>query len=98
MITRTMGWTRVDTDATFITALANAKGVYQRNIIRGYESLSGSTLKGKAMLYRSKYKASSNHLLYRLIVAGLRVEIMTGPKGARLLVIKAAPVTFRSIG
>jgi hypothetical protein len=46
--------------------LSFAKGSYQRNLIEGSESVSGSTLKGRAAKYSGRYAASSRALIERL--------------------------------
>jgi hypothetical protein len=71
-------------------ALKYAKGCYQREIILGAESLSGSTLKGKASAYSARYKASSGNLLDRLKRVGFKIDILTSERGARLLRIRSA--------
>ena len=68
-------------------ALSLCRGSYQRDILRGNESLSGSTLKGKAKGYGGKYKASAASILRKCQQAGLNVREETGKHGKRLVVI-----------
>ncbi len=69
-------------------AIALCRGSYQVGIVRGRESLSGSTLTGKAASYGGHYARSRASLLSRLASAGLATEVR-GPKGRRVLVIGA---------
>ena len=67
-------------------ALRLCKGSYQRNIVLGRESLSGSTLKGKAKNWSMKYAHSRNALLLRFKEAGLSVHEEQQDHGRRVLV------------
>lgn len=51
---------------TIDDALAQARGSYQRNLILGRETWSGSSLKGKAAKYGLHYARSRRALLERL--------------------------------
>lgn len=62
-------------------ALRIARGNYQKNIVRGYETLGGSTLKGKAKEYRRKYDESARNLISRIKESGIPHEIKLGPRG-----------------
>ena len=68
-------------------ALSLCKGVYQRNVILGIESLSGSTLKGKAKNYSGRYARSRDNLLDRMKKAGVKFEEVCGDHNKRILVI-----------
>lgn len=76
--------------ADYNAAMALTKGKYQRDILNGYEALSGSTLKGKAVNWRDRYKRSSNNLLVRCIKAGIKLSVQVREPGhKRVLVIGA---------
>lgn len=79
-------WTKATPQAREI-ALRYARGGYQRGIIYGSESLSGSTLRGKAKEYSGRYRRSVINLLDRLIRAGLQVSEERGDHNKRILVI-----------
>lgn len=68
-------------------ALSCARGCYQRNLLRGRESLSGSTLRGKARRFGGRYAASRESLLSRVRAAGVAVSETRGQHGARILVL-----------
>ena len=74
--------------AAFEAALALAKGKYQRDLIRGVETLSGSSLAGKAQRWSSRYAQSRDNLLARLMAAGVGHEVR-GRYRKRILVIGA---------
>jgi|APSaa5957512622_1039677.scaffolds.fasta_scaffold01315_10 hypothetical protein len=68
------GWTLAitsNTDADFELAMKVAKGAYQDHLLTGHEALSGSTLKGTAKRWSSKYAASRDKLLKSLTAAGV---------------------------
>lgn len=69
-------------------ALACCRGEYQRNIVLGWENLSGSTLRGRASSYGAHYARSRRNLLRRLRSAGLHVSEMSGANNARILVVQ----------
>lgn len=71
-------------------ALRLCRGSYQRDILLGRESLSGSTLKGKAKSYGGRYKASAASILRKCQLAGLPVSEEAGKHGKRLVVIGGA--------
>lgn len=85
-ITRT-NWSEIAPDV-LAAALPLARGCYQRNLLRGRESLSGSTLRGKAQRFGGRYAGSRRSLLGRLRGAGFRVSVRTAEHGARLLVVE----------
>jgi len=62
-------------------ALKLARGTYQRNLVLGRETLGGSTLRGKAKSYMSKYNQSARSLVARLKAAGIKHTIKLGPRG-----------------
>lgn len=57
-------------------ALALARGSYQRALILGNETWSGSSLKGRARSWASKYQRSRSALLQRLTDAGVAYLII----------------------
>jgi len=69
------------------SALRLARGCYQRDILTGYEAISGSTLTGRARNYSSRYKQSSTNLLRRCRAAGLPIREETQDHGRRVIVI-----------
>jgi hypothetical protein len=68
-------------------ALELARGSYQRNILLGHESLSGSTLRGRARNYSGRYKYSAQAVISRCQKSGLAVQECRGPHGKRIVVI-----------
>ena len=86
MITRT-NWSDVS-PMVREAALALCKGDYQRALVNGSESLSGSTLRGKASKYSSNYHRSAGSLIHRMRRAGLRVSVRVAAKNAKILVIE----------
>lgn len=81
--------TRIDDPAALDAALDIARGEYQRNVLRGIESLSGSTLRGRARNYSGKYAASRRNLLDRMTAAGVPWREERGAHGKRILVLGA---------
>lgn len=67
------------------------KNCFQRDLILGYERLSLSTLKGKALRWKLGYVRSRDNLFAKLWQAGIPVGEATGPKGHRLLVLGFGP-------
>lgn len=55
-------------------ALQQARGSYQDNLLRGYESWSGASLKGKAKKWSGRYARSRDSLIARLTKVGLDCE------------------------
>ena len=80
-------WTEIKSNDAAEKALKLAKGCYQRNLIRGIENLSGSTLKGKARSYGIHYARSRRNFLARVRANGVQVSERKGSRGARILVI-----------
>lgn len=80
-------WSEIDPRCVS-TALAQCRGEYQRNLVLGRESLSGSTLRGKARRWSGRYAQSSGSLLRRLRLSGLDVSVCTAEHGARVLVVR----------
>lgn len=74
-------------------AIALARGSYQRDLLDGYESLSGSTLRGKASTYSDHYAASRRALLARIAAAGIPCTEVRGRHGKRVLVIGDVPTS-----
>jgi hypothetical protein len=71
------GWTLVRDQAAHQAALKLARGTYQRNLLLGVESWSGSTLKGAARGWGARYNASRTALAARLREAGIPVALET---------------------
>lgn len=80
-------WARVSA-AAYATALAQARGCYQRAVIAGKEAISGSTLRGTAASYGGHYARSRKTLIARLRKAGLSVEIVKEDRRHVLIVTK----------
>lgn len=76
----------VKDEAVQVAALALAKGEYQRNVLRGVESMSGSTLRGRAASFGDVYARSRANLLARIKAAGLPVAEVRGAHNLRVLV------------
>lgn len=68
-------------------AWKQARGCYQRDLLRGNENLSGSTLRGKAKSYGGHYARSRNNLLARLDAAIIPWSEKKGKNGQRILVL-----------
>ena len=77
----------INDTAVLDQALSLCRGSYQRDVLLGRESLSGSTLKGKAKSYGGKYKASAASILRKCQLAGLAVREESGPHNKRLVVV-----------
>ena len=77
----------INDSAVLDQALRLCRGSYQRDILQGHESLSGSTLKGKAKSYGGRYKASAASIIRKCQQAGLNVREESGPHSKRLVVI-----------
>jgi len=82
-----MHYSKILCEEAFERALALCKGRYQEDVIRGIESLSGATLRGRAKQYGAHYKRSRENLLKRLTAAGIPWREERGPHGKRILVI-----------
>lgn len=82
-----MAWTVARNEEAFDRAMKLARGCYQRNLLLGWESLSGSTLKGRAARYRGRYQASAANLLARMSAAGISWAETSGSHGKRVLEI-----------
>ncbi|GBU19028.1 MULTISPECIES: hypothetical protein [unclassified Methylobacterium] len=71
-----------------LAAFSCARGDYQRDLLDGYNSWSGSDLKGTAARYGGKYSSSRSELIGRLKAhPELSAEETTGPRGRRVVVI-----------
>jgi len=73
----------VNNPETQRAALKLAKGCYQRDILLGNEAISGSTLRGKAKNYGSRYRRSAEAVIARCQSAGLDVDICIMDHGRR---------------
>jgi hypothetical protein len=83
-----VSWTDAPADVIEV-ALKYCRGKYQRNVVLGFEALSGSTLKGKARNYSGRYSASVSSLLERLRANGISVkERRAQPGNKRILVLR----------
>lgn len=81
-------WTEIHLeDAEWEIAWKQARGSYQRDLLRGNENLSGSTLRGKAKSYGGHYARSRNNLLARLDAAIIPWSEKKGKNGQRILVL-----------
>ena len=80
-------WVEIPPDV-LAAALPLARGSYQVALLRGNESLSGSTLKGRAKTWGARYHESRLSLLARLRAAGFRVTERRAEHGARILVVE----------
>lgn len=78
---------------TIEDALALAHGCYQRNLIRGSETWSGSSLKGKAAKYGAHYARSRRALLERLVDNDIAF-LTIGERGKITLVLGEPPGTW----
>jgi len=72
------------------SALALARGSYQRALIEGRAALSGATLRGAAKKYAGRYSHSAHSLVRRLRAAGLGDEIRA-KHGRRVLILYRVP-------
>ena len=68
-------WTIVDTEDTYNTAMRCARGNYQRELIRGWHNISGSSMTSAMRQWGGSYAASRHSLIGRLRAAGLTVEV-----------------------
>lgn len=80
-------WTEVLSEADYEAAIKLAKGSYQLSILNGHESMSGSTLKGKAASYGTRYRNSRYNLLDRCRKAGIDISVQKRDHGRLVLVI-----------
>jgi hypothetical protein len=80
-------WTIIKDESILPAALAHCRGSYQTDLILGRESLSGSTLKGKAKSYAGRYAKSRDSLLSRLRNAGIPVSESIGDHNRRILIL-----------
>jgi hypothetical protein len=67
-----------------------ATGHYQRSVLLGDATWSGSELTGTAARYGGRYRDSREALLGRLQEAGLSVERTTGARGRIVVVVMTA--------
>ena len=67
-----MSWTIAECQGCLAKALKLAKGTYQEDLLKGFEALSGSTLKGKAGQYVGSYAKCRSALIKRLHDAGIQ--------------------------
>jgi len=89
-MSRVTEWSIIECELAYQVAMHIARGCYQRGLLAGYESLSGSTLRGKAARYRGQYKNSRNNLLYlHLKRAHVNWREDRGPHNRRILVIES---------
>lgn len=81
-------WTEINlSDDKWEIVWKQARGSYQRDLLKGNENLSGSTLRGKAKSYGGHYARSRNSLLARLDAAGITWSEKRGKNGRRILVL-----------
>jgi hypothetical protein len=71
-------------------ALELCRGVFQRGLVLGYETLGSKTRRGRALRYEKQYRNSAWRLIERLRAAAVPHHIMWGPRGgwysARLVI------------
>ncbi len=82
-----MSFSEIKSQDVFDKALSLCRGTYQVGILHGHESLSGSTLRGRAKAYSGRYRASAANLLARCQAAGLPVTEARRKFGKRVVVI-----------
>lgn len=92
-----MSFSKILDPEAYDAAKKLARGCYQRDLLDGVESLSGSTLKGKAARYGGFYAVSRTNYLKRLRAAGIHVTEERGPKGKRILVIGKYPTSWEHL-
>jgi hypothetical protein len=56
---------------------SHARGAYQKDLLRGEEAWSGSTLKGNARSFAARYRASADALIQRLTSDGISAQRST---------------------
>lgn len=93
-----------DVAASFVrAALVQARGSYQRALLEGDETWSGSTLKGKAREWGARYDRSRRELVHRIaiVIPGAHVPLVRGEDGRarRELVVRVGEdlVTWDSL-
>lgn len=82
-----MSYSFIKSQSELDKALSLCKGDYQRNLLLGYEAISGATLRGTAKNYSARYKTSANNLIARLKRSGIKIEEQIGHHNRRELVI-----------
>ena len=82
-----MSWIQIRDKEQHKAALELSRGSYQRGLLTGVESLSGSTLRGLAASYSGKYRISRDNLLKRLTNNGVVWSEQIGKNNRRILVI-----------
>lgn len=80
-------WTEIKNKSAHKAACKLARGSYQLDLLNGLENLSGSTIRGTASNWSSKYAQSRSALLARMTAAEIKWSERKGDHGARLLVI-----------
>ena len=89
------GWTLTnrDNNLDFDLALKVAKeSLYQTSLVQGDQALSGSTLKGIAKKWSSRYASTRDALLESLTAAGVPWMKVTFEQGVRLVIGRNFPV------
>lgn len=81
-------YSEIHNNDTLKKALSLCRGSYQRNILYGREALSGATLRGRAISYSGRYKASSSNLIRKCQEAGLDIREEKRSHNKRVLVIR----------
>jgi hypothetical protein len=81
-----------DGDEAWELASSLANGSYQRDLVDGLEAVSGSTLRGNAKKYASRYRASREALFARFDAAGLPYSIETFGLGRRKVLVYGTPL------
>lgn len=83
-----MSYSVVKNKETLERALSVCRGVYQRNLVLGRESLSGATLTGIAKTFSGRYKTSAENLITRLNENGILAYETRGKNNKRILNIE----------
>ena len=80
-------WVEILDPQALHRALQLCRGDYQKALVLGIEALSGSTLRGKARKWNSRYARSRDALLRRLSQEGIPWTVTSGKNGRHILVI-----------
>jgi hypothetical protein len=88
-------WSRgINSEVALATDNLRPNANYQYNLIKGWEALSGSTIKGRAVKWGACYARSRDSALSKI---GTYTEIK-GAHGKRILVVGTTAVTLVRIG
>lgn len=87
--------TRFTHESVRETALAQARGCYQRNLLTGWQIWSGADLRGKARKFNGRYARSRDNLIERMTRAGLLCQFIYGGHGRKILTVRKQPIPKR---